>query len=304
VAKNSWVRDIVLLLVGGVITLSVTLIYQKISKEESSMGYSVIANTSLVEVNPTIRDKIKVLYEDQIVKDIYFFKVKIINDGDLPIKDQEIQFTLDDSAKIISDTFVTKPEVFGKIEEISIIEKRKAKLPWKYFTTKKEQIEQRDTLIEFEAENKKKYFLKLINPEDKNEEIEFTFLTINNKSDKIKVFAKGEGWNIHEIEGEAKKDSKGEISFLAIGIVTLVSGIVGLISSIYFSRRRKELEIAAEKQIRDNYEEIFKLKEEQYKVTEGLLRGDESFRKQQEESYKRIQSLIESLKKQIEERTK
>jgi len=169
--SNELIIALISLVGGGVITFLIT----KYFRERKSLGYQIVSKMSLINVNPEVRDKIKIDYDGKPAENIFSFKVRIINNGNVPIKDQPILFEFDKQAKVLVADYNTKPEKeFGEIKR-------------------------EDT----SATNEVKFVVQLLNPKSKKEQIEFDFLTIDNKNDEIKLHAKGENLKVHEVRTSA-----------------------------------------------------------------------------------------------------
>ena len=151
----------------GLITFFITRHF----REKRSLAYHIASRMSLINVNPEVRHKIKSNYDGRPTENIFSFRVNIINDGNVAIKEQPILFESDRRAKILEADYRTEPErEFGEI-----------------------------TKVDTGSENEAKFLIGLLNPKSKKEQIEFNFLTIDNEDDKIKIHARGENLKIHQI---------------------------------------------------------------------------------------------------------
>lgn len=165
--SNELIIALISLVGGGVITFLIT----KYFRERKSLAYQIVSKMSLIDVNPQVRDKIKIDYDGKPAENIFSFKVKVINDGNVPIKNQPILFQFDKEAKVLVADYITKPErEFGEI--------------------KKENTGQK---------NEVKFVIGLLNPKSIKEQIEFNFITVDNKSDNLEVISKGENLTFHKV---------------------------------------------------------------------------------------------------------
>jgi len=161
------IKILIYVAAGGLITFLIT----KYFRERKSLAYEILSKMSLINVNPKVRDKIKIDYDGKPAENIFSFKVRVINDGNVPIKDQPILFQFDKEAKVLAADYNTKPErEFGEIKKGNV-----------------------DVL------NEARFIIGLFNPKSKKEQIEFNLLTIDNKSDDIKFYAKGENLKVHDL---------------------------------------------------------------------------------------------------------
>jgi hypothetical protein len=165
--SNELIIALISLVGGGLITFLITRYF----REKKSLAYQIVSKMSLIDVNPKVRDKIKIDYDGKPAENIFSFKVRVINDGNTPIKDQPILFEFDKSAKVLVADYNTKPErEFGEIR--------------------------RDDTGEL---NEAKFVIDLLNPKSLKEEIEFNFITVDNKNDNIEIISKGENLRFHKV---------------------------------------------------------------------------------------------------------
>jgi hypothetical protein len=158
---------------GGVITFLIT----KYFRERKSLAYQIVSKMSLIDVKPEVRDKIRIDYDGKPAENIFSFKVRVINDGNVPIKNQPILFEFDKQAKVLVADYNTKPQrEFGEIKK-----------------------------IDAGVQNEVKFVVGLLNPKSKKEIIEFNFLTVDNKDYEMRLHAKGENLKIHEVPSTIDK---------------------------------------------------------------------------------------------------
>jgi hypothetical protein len=175
---------------GGVITFLIA----KHFRERKSLAYQILSKMSLINVNPKVRDKIKIDYDGKPAENIFSFKVRVINEGNVPIKDQPILFEFDKEAKVLIADYNTKPEKeFGEIKR-------------------------EDT----GATNEAKFVIGLLNTKSKKEQIEFNFITIDNKNDEIKLHAKGENLEFREIPTPTFKPFMAVFMFVFLPVFSII----------------------------------------------------------------------------------
>lgn len=158
---------IVSAILGGVITYILT----KHFREKKSLAYEVMCESSLINVSPKIKDKIRIEWDRAEIKDVSSFKVRLINDGNEAIKSQPVLFSFEKGSWIVDWDYATKPDKeFGNIEKIEAEENP----------------------------HEVKIVVDLMNPK---EEIEFNFLTADSKGDFLRLYAKGEDLRFHRRMG-------------------------------------------------------------------------------------------------------
>src|SRR4030067_3861140 len=93
----------------AIISIAATFLIPSHFEKRARLGYQLLSKTSLIEIKPDIRNRIKVFYEDKETDKIYSFKVRVVNYGNVALRNQKISFQFDAATQIISDSFVTKP---------------------------------------------------------------------------------------------------------------------------------------------------------------------------------------------------
>src|SRR5574341_1619870 len=210
---KKWTEKLIIPFIIAILSIIATFIITSYFEKKAGLGYQIVSKTSLVEIKPDIRDKIKILYEDRQIDKIFSFKVRVVNTGNIPLRNQKISFQFDSAAEIISDSFVTSPaEGFGEI------------LPTQTGV----------------LSNKREYTISLLNPLKMGDEIIWNFVTINNNSDYIKISARGEGLDFKVFDPITKNEEvlsglKGLTVFLAF-----IFGLcLGYLKQAYRSGKKK-----------------------------------------------------------------
>jgi len=193
-------NELIIVLVSAVLGGIVTYVLTKHFRERKILSYEVTCERSLINISPRIKDKIKVEWDGAPIEDASSFKVRLINDGNTPIKEQPILFSFDDGSWIVQSDHTTKPgREFGYVHELP------EELP----------------------PNELKVIVELMNPKD---EILFTFLTAESKSESLTLYAKGENLRIHKRIGARNRWKVVPnwvvmiIFFTGLGFITLVLG--------------------------------------------------------------------------------
>lgn len=93
-----------------------------ISKKSGSgkrLSYSLNIESGLVNIEKNIRDKVKVLYENEEIVNLSNVKVDIENTGNSVVKSEEIRFEFAPGSKIIEFYFDPQPQPEMKVEKLS-----------------------------------------------------------------------------------------------------------------------------------------------------------------------------------------
>ena len=171
-------NDVIKIILGAIIGGFTTFFVQKKLKERNSLAYEILSKMSLIDVKDEVKKKIKIEYEEFPANNIYSFKIRLVNDGNVAIKNQPILFEFPKDCHILETKIDTKPRFeFGPI-------------------TLDEKYEKGE--LDFHLE---RYIIDMVNPKD---EIEFRFLTINNSNDAVKIHCKGENLRFHQIDRKNK----------------------------------------------------------------------------------------------------
>ena len=172
-------------IVGGIIGIIGTILAVYLAKKRKRVAYEV-ASFSLMSVSDAIRDKIKIEYENKSVKTIYTFRVKIKNTGNAVVEKLPILFVFDSNTKILEDDIETIPEREFHIEKIDV-----------------------------NKEWERKYEIDFLNP---NDQIFLFFITANNESEYLKLYARAKGLKLYETHIVSIKELLIEIFKSLVGI--------------------------------------------------------------------------------------
>lgn len=153
-------------IIGAFIGIFGTILVYYLGKKRMKVAYEKISVSTMMNIDSKIRDKIKVEYENKPINNIYSFNVKIKNTGNTVIEKLPILFEFDSNTKILGNNIKTIPE------REFIIEKK-----------------------DVDKESEIKYEIDFLNP---NDLIFFSFLTANNESEYLKLYARAKGLNFYE----------------------------------------------------------------------------------------------------------
>lgn len=166
-------------IIGGVIGIIGTISAVYLGKKRMRVAYEITSISSLMSVSDEIRDKIKVEYENKPIKNIYSFKVKIKNTGNAVVEKLPILFEFDSNTKILDVIVKTIPE--------------------REFGIKK---------MNANKESEIKYEIDFLN---RNDQTFLSFLTANNESEYLKLYARAKGLNFYETHIVSTKELLKEI---------------------------------------------------------------------------------------------
>lgn len=92
------------------VTLVITVILYFFQKNKKGLSYEILSKTSLLTNREKLEGKIKILYENQEVKNVKFLEIKILNTGNvgIPSSDYEkpLRFIFEEKAKILTSEIV------------------------------------------------------------------------------------------------------------------------------------------------------------------------------------------------------
>lgn len=115
-SADFWEKFIYAIL-GAFLTLIVTIISNYVNerrklkfKVRKQLSYEISTKKDLVEGEKEIKDKVKVLYNNKIIENLYYVACDIENSGNTVIKNQYIRFEFPQDTKIIDPFFDPVPE--------------------------------------------------------------------------------------------------------------------------------------------------------------------------------------------------
>lgn len=111
-------RDSIWQFVGAiiaVIALGISVIFFILQRNKKSLSYDVLSNISLLYAREEIQDELQILYKGISVKNVSLLILKIINDGNQPIKttdfEKPLSFTFSQNTQVLSaEVFKVSPE--------------------------------------------------------------------------------------------------------------------------------------------------------------------------------------------------
>lgn len=100
--------DINFFLIGiAVLGVIVPITIYVYGKKDKRIKCLLSTSLSLIDVKPHVKDDIKIYYKEELIDNISMIEVEIINNGDIPIKKEDlatpITFEFDENADIISN---------------------------------------------------------------------------------------------------------------------------------------------------------------------------------------------------------
>lgn len=116
-----FLQNITLAILAGIIAFASGYVLAGISKKSSSkrLSYNLDIETGLVNVEKTVKEKVKVLYEDKEIANLSNINIDIENTGSSIVKSQEIRFEFLQGTKILNFYFDPQPQPEMKVEEIN-----------------------------------------------------------------------------------------------------------------------------------------------------------------------------------------
>ena len=119
-------RDSIWQGIGVFSGLFIAIIIFILQRKIKSLGYEVLASTSLISLDEEIKGKVKILYNDTSVKQVHLLILEILNDGNVPITTSDFEtpliFDFGENTRILSVEIIKtepanlKPEILGTSE--------------------------------------------------------------------------------------------------------------------------------------------------------------------------------------------
>lgn len=111
-------RDGIWNFIGVIITciaLSITVIIYFLQRNKKGLSYEILSRTSLLSSKEKLEGKIKILYNNQVVQNVKFLEIKVLNTGNIciPSSDYErpLRFIFEAEANILTAEIIkSKPE--------------------------------------------------------------------------------------------------------------------------------------------------------------------------------------------------
>lgn len=124
---NEAASNYITFLAGGLVASIVWVIGRIISKKKPSIiRVEKIFDTSLIDIHPRIRDKLKFTYEDHPIEGFYEVQFMVYNSGEAPIEDIELIFAVEDLSSVnLLEAVFTNVE---KVEELKFFSPQKPDL--------------------------------------------------------------------------------------------------------------------------------------------------------------------------------
>lgn len=103
---------VVATIILGLAAIVVAIILFLLGKKKKRLSYYIISNTQLVGIENSIRDKIKILYDERQVTNVHLVSIKFINNGNEPISvddfDKPISIKYDSAVNILTHEILEK----------------------------------------------------------------------------------------------------------------------------------------------------------------------------------------------------
>jgi hypothetical protein len=87
-------------------------------KPKKQLSYDTEIKEGLVAVEGNIKEKVKVLYSDQLIENLYYVACDVENTGNKVVKDQYIRFEFPKGTDILNSFFEPTPERETNVEEL------------------------------------------------------------------------------------------------------------------------------------------------------------------------------------------
>jgi hypothetical protein len=87
--EYSWIT-VLLPLIAIIAAIGVPLLVYKLGKRKKKLTCILFPSLSLVDIRTEVKDRIKIYYDEKLVENLSMTKIKIINDGNLPIRREDI----------------------------------------------------------------------------------------------------------------------------------------------------------------------------------------------------------------------
>ncbi|AFV23302.1 hypothetical protein Mpsy_1093 [Methanolobus psychrophilus R15] len=104
--------QVILTVIAIIAAIVIPVFIYKLNIKRKRLQCVIYPNLSLIDIKPQIRDYIEIHYKGEIVNNLSMLEVKIVNNGDIPITQQDISipltFEFSDNANLISDEVIEK----------------------------------------------------------------------------------------------------------------------------------------------------------------------------------------------------
>ena len=112
--ENIWIT-VLLPLIAIIVAIGVPLVVYKLSKRKKKLTCILFPSLSLVDIRTEVKDRIKIYYDEKLVENLSMTKVKIRNNGNLPIRREDIikplKFEFGENLNLIDFSLIdTEPE--------------------------------------------------------------------------------------------------------------------------------------------------------------------------------------------------
>lgn len=196
--------NIAIPLLAVFISVFATFYFTLLRRPRKQLGYQ-ISEWPGFYASDFLKDDLVIKYENEIVKNLYIYNIEIRNDGNVPIENQVVSFTINDVTKYISYGYDTNfSDKFEKIEAIDVA-----------------------------TNDIRRFRIPLLNPK---EAIFFKFIFANLQSHEnmVRVDARAPGLSFHKLEEKTGSNILlTTILFFFLLIFPLIGLIVILLGKFY-----------------------------------------------------------------------
>jgi hypothetical protein len=82
------------------------------------LSYNLSIANSVVQVDKEVKERVKILYNNELIDNLYNVEFELENTGDMVIKSQEIRFEFPDGTRILDFSFAPEPEPEMSVSKI------------------------------------------------------------------------------------------------------------------------------------------------------------------------------------------
>ncbi|MGK7929141.1 MAG: hypothetical protein AB4290_28540 [Spirulina sp.] len=85
---------------------------------DKRLSYNLSIEEGLVKVEENIRQKVRVLYDEELIENLYDVRFEVENTGETVVKSQEIRFEFPEETRILDFSFNPEPQPEMKVEKV------------------------------------------------------------------------------------------------------------------------------------------------------------------------------------------
>lgn len=191
----------ILILFATFIGIGVSYYFMWIKHPKKQLGYQISGITGIYMLDSSLEKDLVIKYKNNIVKNLYVSYVTIINEGNLPLENQLVTFTINAIEKYLTYGYTSNfDEDYMKIEAILDTEP-----------------------------NIKKFRIPLLNPGERIF-FKFVFADVESVEDLLRVNARAPGLYVHKIEEDGGMNVTSLITTLTFSVMIVLPLLVYLIT--------------------------------------------------------------------------